>query len=457
MNRAPLLSWTIMALATVPLAASAEGTVAAERPNFILFIADDMACDDCGAYGHPHIRTPNLDKLAREGMRFDSAFLTCSSCSPSRSSTITGRYPHNTGARQLHQPLPADQVTFVEVLKQAGYYTAQAGKWHLGGPAKSKFDSVNEAGGKWVDALRDRPRDKPFFLWLAFMDPHRPYQKRAIERPHSAADAVVPPYLPDVAETRADLAMYYDEITRMDGDVGRVLEELEQQQAAENTLVLFISDNGRPFPRCKTTMYDSGIRTPWIVRWPARVKAASTCQSLVSSIDIGPTLLDLAGLKPGPTFQGVSIVPLLEDPTASVREQVYAEHNWHDFDDHGRGVRTAGFKYIRNYYTDIPGTPPADAVRSPTYEAMRALRDAGKLPAHQRGCFTVPRPAEELYDLTADPHELKNIAADSAHAATLSQMRELLTRWEKETQDRVPESRRPDEFDRETGEKRKAS
>src|SRR5688500_17070722 len=124
------------------------------RPNFILFIADDMAWDDCGAYGHPHIKTPNLDRLAKEGMRFDSAFLTCSSCSPSRSSTITGRYPHNTGARQLHQPLPAEQVTFVELLKAAGYYTGQAGKWHLGTAAKAKFDLVNEGGGKWVDALR---------------------------------------------------------------------------------------------------------------------------------------------------------------------------------------------------------------------------------------------------------------------------------------------------------------
>lgn len=434
----------------VSLSAAAEPA----RPNFILFIADDMAWDDCEAYGHPHIKTPNLDKLAREGMRFDSAFLTCSSCSPSRSSTITGRYPHNTGARQLHQPLPAEQVTFVELLKAAGYYTAQAGKWHLGAATKTKFDAVNEGGGKWVDALRDRPKDKPFFMWLAFMDPHRPYQKNAIPRPHSPAAAVVPPYLPDVAETRADLAMYYDEISRLDGDVGEVLAELDHQQAAENTLVLFISDNGRPFPRCKTTMYDSGVKTPWLVRWPASVKPGGTCSSLVSSIDIAPTLLTLAGLKAGSTFQGVSFAPLMDDPGTSVREQVYAEHNWHDFDDHGRAVRTSRYKYIRNYYTDIPGTPPADAVRSPTFAAMRALRDAGKLPPQQRGCFTVPRLAEELYDVAADPHELKNVATEGDYAEALSQMRELLNRWEKETGDRLPEARRPDEFDRETGDKR---
>jgi arylsulfatase A-like enzyme len=344
-------------------------------------------------------------------------------------------------------------VTFVEQLKASGYYTAQAGKWHLGAAAKPKFDAVDEGMGKWVDALKDRPRDKPFFLWLAFSDPHRPYQKNTIASPHSPADAVVPPYLPDVAQTRADLAMYYDEISRMDGDLGEVLAELQEQEQSENTFVLFISDNGRPFPRCKTTMYDSGIKTPFILRWPARVAAGQTCQSLVSTIDIAPTILQLAGLKAGPSFQGVSFAPLLADPKASVREGVFAEHNWHDFDDHGRSVRTARYKYIRNYYTHIPGTPPADAVRSPTFVAMRTLRDAGKLPEAQMGCFSVPRAEEELYDMENDPHELKNLAADTAHAETLSRMRQLLADWERETGDRVPESRRPDEFDRETGEK----
>lgn len=423
------------------------------RPNFILFIADDMGWEDCGVYGHPHIKTPHLDKLARQGMRFDSAFLTCSSCSPSRSSTITGRYPHNTGARQLHQPLPAEQITFVEKLKAAGYYTAQAGKWHLGGAVKDRFDRVNEGAGKWVDVLRDRPQDKPFFLWLAFVDPHRPYQKKTIPQPHSPADAVVPPYLPDVAETRADLAMYYDEISRLDGNLGEVLAELDRQQAAENTLVLFTSDNGRPFPRCKTTMYDSGIKTPWIVRWPARVKAGTTCNSLVSSLDIAPTLLTLAGLQPGGTFQGLNFAPLLKDPRANVRDEIFAEHNWHDFDDHGRAVRTNRYKYIRNYYTDIPGTPPADAVRSPTFQAMQQLRDAGKLPPEEMSCFTLPRPAEELYDIVSDPQELTNLAANPAHAKALSHMRERMVRWERETEDRVPPTRRPDEFDRESGEK----
>ena len=249
------------------------------RPNVILIIADDMGREDCGAYGHPAIRTPNLDKLAREGMRFDRAFVTASSCSPSRSSLITGRYPHRTGAEELHQPLPRGQVTFVEKLKAAGYWTAAAGKWHLGNAVKDRFDVVREAGtagfqlpsgpnrkpkarmtadgagsiqsgcDQWVPVLRDRPRDKPFFLWLAAFDPHRDYQEGTIPRPHRPEDVVVPPYLPDLPEVRKDLALYYDEIARLDHYVGEVLAELERQGEAGNTIVLFLSDNGRPFPR----------------------------------------------------------------------------------------------------------------------------------------------------------------------------------------------------------------
>ena len=366
------------------LAPGAEGP---KRPNIVLIIADDMAWDDCGAYGNRKVRTPNIDRLAREGMRFDRAFVTASSCSPSRSSLITGRYPHNTDAEELHWPLPPEQVTFVEKLKASGYWTAAAGKWHLGSAVKDRFDSCARptprasncrsgrmprqrmtTGGsgaaqsgcdQWVPVLRDRPRDKPFFLWLASLDPHRDYQPGAIPEPHRPEDVTVPPYLPDVPEVRKDLALYYDEISRLDHYVGEVLAELDRQGVAGDTLVLFLSDNGRPFPRCKTTLYDSGIRTPFLVRWPGHVRPGSRCGSLVSTIDIAPTVLRLAGIEPGPTFQGKDLSPLLKDPTAKVRDFVFAERNWHDYAAHGRAVRSERFKYIRNDDTrdaaDAPG------------------------------------------------------------------------------------------------------
>ncbi len=181
----------------------------------------------------------------------------------------------------------------------------------------------------------------------------------------------MPPYLPDVQEVRDDLALYYDEITRLDTAIGDVLDELRRQGALDNTLVVFMSDNGRPFPRCKTTVYDSGIKTPLIVRYPPLVKAEGICESLVSSIDLAPTFVELAGANQPKSFQGRSILSLLIDAVApAVRDHSFAEHNWHDFDDHSRAVRSQRFKYIRNWYTDVPGTPPADAVRSPTFQAM---------------------------------------------------------------------------------------
>jgi arylsulfatase A-like enzyme len=420
-------------------------------------IADDMGYGDAGCYGHPHIRTPNIDRLAREGLKFTHAFLTCSSCSPSRSSIMTGRYPHNTGAKELHQPLPAEQVVFAGLLREAGYYTASAGKWHLGNAAKENFDTVVGGGPsgceRWVETLEDRPKDKPFLLWLAAVDPHRGYQPNTIPRPHTPQDAIVPPFLPDVPETRKDLAMYYDEVARMDGYIGRVLDELERQGAADNTFVLFLSDNGRPFPRCKTTVYDSGVRTPFIVRWPGRVEGASVCHSLVSSIDIAPTVIELAGLTVSPTFQGESFAPMLTDPAASKRDYVFAEHNWHDYQAHKRSVRSKRYLYIRNAFPELPGTPPADAVRSVTFQAMRRLHAAGELPPEQLGCFVTPRPVEELYDVQADPHQLLNVAADPKYARALKKMRRVHETWVRETGDRVPDDPTPDTFDRQTGDR----
>ncbi len=450
-----LISFPILFLASLVFHGQSRSLQAespsAEKPNVILFIADDMAWDDCGAYGHPQIQTPNLDQLAKDGMKFNRAFLTCSSCSPSRASIITGRYPHSTGAHQLHLPLPASQVTFVEKLKEAGYYTASAGKWHLGTPTKSKFDHVTTKLNEWVSTLQQRPKDKPFFMWFAFIDPHRPYQRNIIERPHTIEEVVVPPYLPDTPEVRNDLALYYDEITRLDLVVGRVRDELKKQNADSNTVIMFVSDNGRPFPRCKTTVYDSGVRTPCLIAWPDKVKAGSVCDSLISTVDLAPTILELAGLPVGETFQGKSFKSLLQKPESKTRSHIFAEHNWHDFEDFGRAVRSSRFKYIRNFYTDIPGTPPADAVRSETFVKMLQLKRENKLTADQMGSFVIPRPEVELYDLEADPHELRNLAGQKDFEKVEQELRKVLDEWQEETHDRLPRSRRPDEFDRVTG------
>ncbi len=406
-------------------------------------------------------------------MLFNQAFLTTSSCSPSRSSIITGQYPHNTDAEQLHWPLPETQITFTEHLKAAGYWTAQAGKWHLGDAVRDRFDEIRDVGtigfvlspdGKalppegdgsgcenWLSLLRDRPDNQPFFLWLAAGDPHRTYEPGAIAEPHTVDDVIVPPYMPDVQEVREDLAMYYDEISRLDSYVGLVLDELEQQGIAENTMVLFISDNGRPFQRDKTTLLDGGIKTPWIVKWPARVAPGSVSNSMVSSVDIATTFLELAGLEIPETFEGVDFSPVLGDPAVDVRDHIYAEDHWHDHDDFSRAVRTTQFKFIRNFFPELPATPPADALTGGAFKATYQLKESGALTDDQMVIFNAPRPEEELYDVSGDPYELKNLAGDEAYQQTLDEMRSLMQEARDRSGDKDPEFRTPDEFDRVTG------
>ena len=211
----------------------------------------------------------------------------------------TGRYPHNTGAEQLHWPVPAEQEMFVESLKESGYWTASAGKWHLGPAAKSKFDKVTEGKVDWVETLRraGRRSSHSFCGWLRWTHTGR-ISTGAIREPHRPEDVVVPPSLPDVPETRTDLAMYYDEISRLDTARGNVLAELDRQKIADETFVLFISDNGRPFPASEDHRVRQ--RNPDAVHYPLAGVAwrpAAPCKSLVSSVDIGPTILELAGVE----------------------------------------------------------------------------------------------------------------------------------------------------------------
>ncbi len=448
----------LSALFLIASCMAAVTTLAAERPNFVIFIADDMGWEDCGTYGHPHIRTPNIDRLAAEGMRFDRAYLTCSSCSPSRCSTLTGRYPHATGASELHLPLPASQTLFTKPLKEAGYWTAAVGKWHLGDAVADQVDmrvdsGPDKMGEAWLKAVRGRPREKPFMLWAADVDPHRPYQPGAVEPPHTRDDVRVPTFFPDTPEVRDDLALYYDEITRFDQHIGLVIDELREQGVLDQTLVLVMSDNGRPFPHCKTRVTVPGVRTPFVIRWPEKVAAGSVSRSVVSSLDIAPTILQLAGLPKLASAQGVSFATILSDPNAGVRPMAFAEHNWHDYRAFERGVHTAELCYVRNWLPDIAGTPPADAVNSPTFRVMQSLEARGELTAEQRECMTTPRATEFLFDVEADPECVHNLASDPARAEELATMRQALQEWQLETGDRFPgeEQLTPDGFDRQTG------
>jgi arylsulfatase A-like enzyme len=433
--------------------AAAQAPPQSQRPvNFVVFLADDHGEGDLGAYGHAVLKTPNIDRLAAEGMRFDRAFLTISSCSPSRASILTGRYPHATGAEDLHQPLPAGQATFARYLRQAGYHNMSVGKWHLGEAEKHNWDAVVDCDGRdtaaeTLKALRERPKDKPFFLWAASKDPHRPFDPKAIAQPYDPADVIVPPYLPDHPLIREDLALYYGEVTRFDQHIGFIREELENQGLLDDTVVVYLSDNGMPFPRAKTTLYDSGIHTPLIVRFPRLVAPGAVQKNLFSVVDLMPTLLDMAGLD-ADSPQGESHLAMLKDAAAPGREAIYAEANWHDFEQFTRAVRTERYLLVRNYYWDKPLWNSVDSVNSITWKGFQQALNAGLLTPPQSFLLQEPRPYEEFYDLQVDPASLNNVAAEERHNGELNRLRTLLDNWRVETADHMPAERRRDGWTR---------
>ena len=265
----------------------------------------------------------------------------------------------------------------------------------------------------------------------------------------------MPPHLADTPETRADLARYYDAIAGMDRAVGTMLDTLEARGLRERTLVVFLSDNGAPFPREKGTLYDSGVRTPLVFAWPGVIPPGAVYDAgPVSTIDLMPTLLDLAGGKAPEPVQGRSLRELLTSPaTYAAREYVFSERNWHDCDEHQRSVRTARYKLIRtDAYTEVPLCTAADIGGSPAYLALRARARAGRLTAAQRRLFEAPRARLELYDLARDPWELTNLADHPAHAARVRELAAVLQAWMEETDDFPSTYRvREDHTDRITG------
>lgn len=423
------------------------------KPNMIWLIADDLGGKDLGCYGHPTLRTPNINRMAAEGLRFTHAFVTTSSCSPSRASMFTGKYPHSTGAENLHDPLPAEQRIVPELLRAADYYSGSVGKFHLGAVAAKKLDKIEDDLGAWKAFLDNRQKSKPFFLSIGFHDAHRPFDRGCIDQPYEHTEIMVPPYLPDIQEAREELAGYYDEITRMDGVIGEVLQYLEQHDLTKSTMIVFVSDNGMPFPRAKTTLYDSGIHTPLLMRMPGAIQAGMVYPSLVSTVDLAPTMLELAGVYIPPDVQGKSIIKQIYDPAFSRRDTVFAERNWHDLDDHSRAVRRYKVKYIRNSFPEKPLENSADSTVAPLFQKMREMRDAGTLTKEQMLVFRSRRAKEELYDLENDPWEFRNLAYDPAYQSALNTLRNDLDKWIAETQDIPPDKALPDEFHPETGER----
>ena len=429
---------------------------AAEAPNIVVLVADDVSWGDIGAMGHPAVKTPNLDELAEGGVLCTRAFLTTPQCSPSRISVLTGKYPHATGAEDLHTPMPESERILPRYLKDLGYFTGHMQKTHYGPHADQQFDWYSRRLAEDFPGFLDAAAERPFFLWVGFRDAHRPYETGAIPEPHEPAEVVVPSYLADTPETRADLALYYDEISRMDGVIGEMVGMLQERGVFENTIVIFFTDNGMPFPRAKGTLYDSGIGTPLIVSWPAGgVPAGVRYDGLVSLIDLAPTLLEAAGdTRPVTTMgmQGHSMLRAWRDPSTAGREYVFSERNWHNCDEHMRSVRTEHYKLIRNAYLDLPHGSPSDVSMSPSFHALLERKTDGRLTPAQAMLFEVPRPRLELYDVQADPDETENLMETAEGIAIARELEAVLDAWCAMSGDFPPEyRRRGDNTDRFTG------
>tara|TARA_Y100000588_G_scaffold357345_2_gene414465 strand:- start:794 stop:2305 length:1512 start_codon:yes stop_codon:yes gene_type:complete len=461
------IGFCVLAFGQLP--AFDQGSGVTFQPNIVVFIADDVSWNDFGCYGNPSVRTPHTDALAANGIKFTNAYLTASSCSPSRSSIITGRYPHNTGkAAELHLAI-ADHLPWIpQLLQEEGYFTALSGKDHMkkeDGSQTEFWDHYdrgrvegNQGGhANWVEVVQNRPTNHPFFFWFAASDAHRHWDadadwvKELYGPKTDPADVVVPPFLLDIRETRQDLASYYNEVIRFDYFLGQVVAELKIQEVLDTTLILVLADNGRPFPRAKTRLHDSGMKTALVAHWPFGIKDPGTSDSLVSVIDFAPTFLQLADGEESDTFQGVSMLPLFKDKDAEIRQYAFSEHNWHDYEALARSVRTKDWLYLENFRTKSAWQGPADSVRSPSFQQLLVHKKIGVLSKVQAEIFLSPRPAAELYNMKLDPHQLKDLATEDSRAGIQRSLKGILKIWMQETGDSIPELVSQDEFHRETG------
>ena len=436
-----------------------RGVNAARHPsglNILLIISDDQGLD-AGCYGGS-VKTPNLDRLAAEGTLFTQGYATVSSCSPSRSVLYTGLYSHSNGmyglAHDVHNQSLLDWVvTLPRLMSAAGYATALVGKKHIRPEKALSYDAElvpEKPGIRDVAALAQAvgsfiraQASKPFFITVGFSDPHRaeenfgntrmwPNVPRVQYRP---ADVLVPAHLPDLPAVRGDLAEYYESVSRLDRGIGLILAEIESTGHAQDTVIIFLSDNGRPFPGAKTCLYDEGIHLPLIIRTPQGARGVR-CEAMVSWVDITPTILDLAQAGPpaGYKLQGRSLVPVLGQVRPTGWDRIFASHSFHEINQYYpmRAVRTRRHSYILNLAHESSFPIAGDVASSPSWKVISERRAA--LGGRSFQAY-LHRPAEELYDVVGDPQQLVNLAGRGEHRDTLLELRATLEKWRAETKD----------------------
>lgn len=457
MDRRSILKGLAGATASLAVAdVAGAATAPARRRNILLIVSDDQGLD-AGCYGVP-IKTPNLDALARKGTRFSQAYAAVSSCSPSRAVLYTGLYGHQNGmyglAHSVHnQSLTDGVVTAPALLKAAGYATALVGKKHVRPDSAFPYDAElapEKSGIRDVALIADEAErfvrsagSTPFFVTIGYSDPHRApvnfgndrVWPRVAPTVYDPTRLPVPPHLPDIPAVRADLAEYYESISRLDAGVGMLIDMLARTGHADDTLVVFLSDNGRPFPGAKTNLYDPGLHLPLIVHAPG-TKGGRVNESMVSWVDILPTFLEWAGAA-GPAYPlpGRSILSLLGTPDGAGRDRIFASHEFHEINQYYpmRALRTRTHSYIQNLAWQLPYPIAGDVAESDSWKAIS--KDPRLSLGGRSQAAYLQRPAEEFYDLRTDPLELRNLAGLAEQPETLAALRSSMMQFRTETHD----------------------
>lgn len=472
--------------ASSPVSVASDG-----RRNVVLLVSDDHSTD-LGAYGNPVIQTPNLDRLAQDGIRFTNAFATTASCSASRSVILSGMHNHRTGQyghnHDFHRFESWQNIKSLPVLLQeAGYRTARVGKFHVGPVETYAFETVLPSEYRNSPLMAESTRefleaddDRPFFLYFATYDPHRGERLRAdgsraglddFETPddfgnradgaqlvestaYEPDEVVVPGFLPDTPTARIELAQYYQAVSRMDRGFGRMIDLLKETGNYDDTLIIYLSDHGIAFPGAKTNTYDAGLRSPLIVRHPNLERRGIANDAMVSWVDITPTILDFAGVDP-PTYDlqiglapvraqmdtthglhGRSFLDILEQPAGSGWDEVFASHTFHEIQMYYpmRVVRGRRYKLIWNLAHGLTYPAAADLWESPTWQ--QAYRQG---PNSAYGPRTVGeymhRPEFELYDIVEDPLESRNLADVREYSQILESLKARIREFQRTTQD----------------------
>jgi N-sulfoglucosamine sulfohydrolase len=439
------------------LACCSVGRAADSRPNILYCLADDWGWPHAGVYGDRVVHTPTFDRVARQGILFNYCFSPAPSCTPSRAAMLTGQYPHRLEeGSSLWGFLPKKFPVYPDLLEHSGYVVGSTRKGWGPGQFEAGGFTHNPAGPgfkSFADFLKTVPAEKPFCFWFGSHDPHRPYEEGSgASIGLKTNQVVVPPFWPDNGVSRNDVLDYYWKVERFDREVGELLDLLEKTGRLENTIVVMTGDNGWPFPRCKANVYDGGTRQPLAVRWPAKVKAGQVCDDFINLMDLAPTFLEAAGLKAPAEMTGHSFLGVLTGVERwGSRNEVYLERERHANVRAGslsypmRAIRTRDFLYIRNLrperwpagdpqpYKD-PNRAFGDCDDGPTKRYILDHRDEPGMQRYFDLCFA-KRPAEELYELKSDPHEMNNLAGKPEYAQAQRQLRAQLDQWMKDTAD----------------------